>query len=546
MSASSKKKLRNEQNAAKMTEKQLAEQAEAKKLKTITAAFVVGLILILAIAIFAGASKFIANNGIREKNTVAVTINEHDISNAELNYYYIDAINKFYNDYGSYISLFGLDVTKPLNEQVVDEESGLTWADDFVTSAIDSAKSTYALADAAKEAGHELTEEELKSVDSAVSNMKAMAMLYGYGDLDTYLKTMYGKGASEESYRAYYEMNVLASSYYTAYAEGLTYDAAALQAGYDEAPAEYSAYSYNYYFLNANSFRQGGTEDEEGNVTYSEKEKAAAVKACEEAAKSLIVEENKTVEALDLAIDALSINADTDAASTPCDDLSYGSLNATIRDWVTDPARKAGDLEMIPSTTTSKDDDGNEVVTTTGYYVVLFRGINDNTFALKNVRHILVAFEGGTVDQATQQTVYSDEEKAAAKAKAEELLAQWQAGDATEDSFAALANEKSADGDGTTGGLYEDVYPGQMVANFDAWCYEEGRTHGDTGIVESPYGYHVMFFVSDSETNYRDFQVENHLREHDLGDWYTALIEAAVVTDGKTEYLSKDLVLSNS
>ena len=53
MSASSKKKLRNELNAAKMTERQLAEQAEAKKLKLMTVSFtaVLALILVVAVAI---------------------------------------------------------------------------------------------------------------------------------------------------------------------------------------------------------------------------------------------------------------------------------------------------------------------------------------------------------------------------------------------------------------------------------------------------------------------------------------------------------------
>ena len=545
MSASSKKKLRNEQNAAMLTERQQAEQKEAKKLKAITTAFVAGMALILAIAVFVGATQFITNNGIREKNTVALTVNDRQISNAELNYFYIDAINEFYNNYGSYISLFGLDVTKPLNEQVVDEETGLTWADDFTSSAIESAKATYTLVDAANAAGYPLTEEMQTQVDSALSNIKAYALIYGYGDLDTYLKAMYGLGASEESYRAYYEANLLANSYYNDYAEGLTYDSAALKAAYDENPAEYSAYSYNYYYLTASSFREGGTTDEEGNVTYSEEEKAAAVAACEEVAKSLISEEITTVEALDAAIAALEINADSTASSTAINDTAYSSVNSVMRDWVTSTDRKAGDLEMIASTSTSTDEEGNETVTTNGYYVVLFRGINDNSFALKNVRHILVAFEGGTTDESTGTTTYSDAEKLDAMQKAEELLAQWKAGEATEESFAALANEKSADGDGTTGGLYENVYPGQMVSSFEDWCYDEDNTPGTTGVIESEYGYHVMYFVGDSETNYRDFQVESDLRYADTEAWYTGLIEATVATEGDTSYLAKDMVLSN-
>jgi len=545
MSASSKKKLRNQQNAAMLTERQQAEQKEAKKLKIMTTAFVAGMALILAIAVFVGVSQFISSNGIREKNTVALTVNDRKISNAELNYFYIDSINEFCNNYGSYISLFGLDVTKPLNEQVVDEETGLTWADDFINSANESAKATYTLVDAANAAGYTLSEAEQSQVNSALSNIKAYALIYGYGDLDTYLKAMYGMGATEESYRAYYEANLLASSYYNAYSEGLTYDSAALKAAYDENPAEYSAYSYNNYYLTASSFRKGGTEDEEGNVIYSEEEKAAAVAACEEVAKSLLSGDIKTAEDFDAAIAALEINAGSTASSIASDDIAYASINSVIRDWVVSTDRKAGDLEMIPSNSTSTDEEGNETTVTNGYYVVLFRGVNDNAFALKNIRHILVAFEGGTTDESTGTTTYSEAEKIAAMEAAEELLAQWKAGEATEESFAALANEKSADGDGTTGGLYEDVYPGQMVDNFEAWAYEEGRKTGDTGVIESPYGYHVMYFVSDSDTNYRDFQVESHLRSHDTEDWYTGLIEAAVVTEGNTAYIAKNMILSN-
>ena len=54
MSASSKKKLHNEQQAAKLTERQLAEQKEAKKLKLYTTIFVTVLVALLVIAVVFG------------------------------------------------------------------------------------------------------------------------------------------------------------------------------------------------------------------------------------------------------------------------------------------------------------------------------------------------------------------------------------------------------------------------------------------------------------------------------------------------------------
>lgn len=112
-----------------------------------------------------------------------------------------------------------------------------------------------------------------------------------------------------------------------------------------------------------------------------------------------------------------------------------------------------------------------------------------------DVRHILIGVKGGTTDE-TGVTTYSDEEWAACEAEAQAVLDQWLAGDKTEDSFAALANEKSEDpGSNTTGGLYENVYQGQMVEPFETWCFDESRQYGDYGLVQTSYGYHVMFYV---------------------------------------------------
>ena len=118
----------------------------------------------------------------------------------------------------------------------------------------------------------------------------------------------------------------------------------------------------------------------------------------------------------------------------------------------------------------------------------------DGTYV--SVRHILVMPEGGTTGE-DGTTTYSDEEWAACEKKAQEILDEWLAGDATEDSFAALAEEKSEDpGSSTNGGLYENVAKGQMVEPFEDWCFDETRAAGDYGLVKTKYGYHVMYFVS--------------------------------------------------
>lgn len=112
-----------------------------------------------------------------------------------------------------------------------------------------------------------------------------------------------------------------------------------------------------------------------------------------------------------------------------------------------------------------------------------------------DVRHILLSVEGGTTD-ATGVTTYSEEDWENCRAAAQAVLDEWLAGEATEDSFAALANTYSTDpGSYTNGGLYTGVKQGQMVETFDAWCFDESRQAGDYGLVQTNYGYHIMYFV---------------------------------------------------
>ena len=542
MSASSKKKLRNELEAAKLTERQIAEQKEAKKVKLYTVAFVAVLAVLIVVAAVIGVTQTITTSGMREKNTVAMSVNGTDLSNAELNYFYIDVLNNFYSQNGSYASLFGLDLTKPLNEQPYDDSTGQTWADYFLESAKTNATAVYAVSQAAEAAGHTLSDEDVLSVETAISNITMYGTMYGYGDAESYLKAMYGNGATLEGYRSYVEKTLMANSFQNAYAESLNFEDADLRSAEAENYDEYSSFAYNYYYLAASRFQEGGTTAEDGTVTYSDEEKAAAVVAAEEAAKSLISEEITTIEALDAAIAALPVNAENaSAASTRYDAQRYTSITADIAQWLSDDSRKEGDMTIISNVST--DAEGKETIN--GYYVVRFERADDNAFALKNVRHILVGFEGGTTDETTGATTYSDDEKAAAKTAAEEILNEWKSGEATEASFAGLAAEKSTDtGSTANGGLYEDIYPGQMVTAFEDWCYDDSRKAGDTGIVETEYGYHIMYFCGNSEETYRDFMIRSELTSDAITEWYNGIVDGASVTDGEIKYLSLDMVLS--
>ena len=673
MSASSKKKLRKEQQAASMTQKQQAAKKEATKLKIYTISF--WIVIALCVSIVAGIALKSPVTVAMERMTTAVEVGDYKISATELNYFYIDAINQYCNEYSSYLSYL-LDTSTPLSEQVIDQTTGKTLADNFVESAINQAKNTYALYDAAKAAGYELPEDEAKAMKELYDSMDGYAKDKGYRNATKYLQSIYGKGASEKSYKAYYEVTALASSYYSAHSKELkdSYKPADLRAFEAEKEYEYNSYSYASFYLNLDKFKEGGTKDEEGNVSYTQAELEAAQKALKEAAEKLANADNNTVEKLNAAIAELekameeskedddkkeedkkeedktdpttpettpsestdpseeptdasepeasvdssepSAEADepeaqtdeseteptdpsdeptdpsdepTDPSDEPTDpseesagaseeptdaskpseddkeddkdddkeddkkystateneDVLYSKISSVMQEWIRDSARKNGDIEAIPYETSTTDADGKEVKTLKGYYIVLFKSVNDNNYALANVRHILVAFEGGTKDSSGNVT-YSSTEKETAKKQAEALLEQWKKGDANEDSFAALANKESDDGDGTTGGLYEDVYPGQMVTNFNDWCFDEARKPGDTGIVETEYGYHVMFYSKDSEEIYRDYMITADKLTEDMEAWQKTLNDGISCKEKNTKYINRDLIIDGS
>lgn len=97
-----------------------------------------------------------------------------------------------------------------------------------------------------------------------------------------------------------------------------------------------------------------------------------------------------------------------------------------------------------------------------------------------SVRHILLMTQGKT-----------EAEKAAAKTKIEDILAQAKAGA----DFAELAKTYSEDpGSKDNGGLYENFPRGQMVKPFEdaAFSVPVGQI---SGVIETPYGYHILQVV---------------------------------------------------
>lgn len=544
MSASDKKKIRKEQSAALLTEKQMQEKAEAKKLRNQTIGFVVAMILIVCVVLTVLAVRTVNNSGIIQRNTVAITLDGKEISSADLNYYYVDAINDFYNQqYESfqdstddYLKAMGLDTTKPLSEQIFDEEAEepITWAQYFVDIAIEQAKSDYALYDMAKaDSEFALPEEEQENLDNAVNNIETYAKLFGYSSGNQYVRAMYGYGSTVDNYSDYLEREAYATAYYNAHEDALIYEDAAIREYEADKKVEYNSYSYTAAYLSYTYFLQGGTKDEDGKITYSEEDnnaaRAAMKAAAEDLAKATSVEELKT------KVDALKLTEGSTVKVDEKKNTLYSSVDHVIRDWLTSADRKAGDISAIANETTTEGEDP----VTNGYYVVIFQGVSDNVVPMGNVRHLLVKFD------AEDEENVSDEEKAAAKEKADGYLKTWKEGDATEESFIELVKEHSDDSSAESGGLFEDIHPNSSyVEPFLNWSIAPERKAGDAEVIETEFGYHVMYFVKAGELTYRDYMLTNNMRTEDQEEWFNGIVEAVEAKEVNISKLDLDKVIS--
>ena len=122
----------------------------------------------------------------------------------------------------------------------------------------------------------------------------------------------------------------------------------------------------------------------------------------------------------------------------------------------------------------------------------------------RNIRHILFT-----------NTTYADD------TAVNEVYAEWEAAGFTEEKFLELNNLYNEDSSITNGGLYENVQEGQMVTEFNDWMFDSSRKTSDHGIVETTYGWHIMYYAGESE--YAAWQAEalGALQQND----YTKMVE---------------------
>lgn len=510
MSASTKKKQRIAAREAGTDKKILAAQKEAElkaQSKRRWTLGTIGVVLLIAVILF-------LNSGFLYKSTTALSIGDADYSPAQVNYQYANQFFNMANQYGSYASMMGLDTSNGvsgLDEQECPMLEDGTWKDYFMDQTMTAMTQMKAIEDYAKANGITLSEEDLASLDAEFAELDDMVKTQGYSNVNNFFGTNYGNGVNAKLAREASELSTLVNRTVVGFTEALEYTADELDAQYESYEGAQDYYEYSYYYIAAET-----VEAEDGTTAATDETKAAAEKTANEildAYNALGVteeEDDETAEPQLMDVEtrlnaALAENGvEAECISTRSSGQSLGSY----KDWILS-LPEAGEATVI------SNDAG------TGFYVVAFTAHDANDYNVANVRHVLIQAV------ADESGMYTDEAKAEAKARAEELYEEWKAGEATEEGFAAMANEYSEDaGSNTKGGLYENVMRGQMVAEFDEFCFE-GHKSGDTAIVYGESvgyaGYHIMYFVGEGE-NCRDYIARADLSTADTQAWIDELV----------------------
>ncbi len=468
MSASREKK--NRRNTVDVTPVEAPKKGMNKGLKR-ALTIVVSVVLIAAIVFFSMVSL-----AFFEKHTTAVVADGHKLSPAMMNFFYVNETNEMASYLGSTLST---DV--PLSEQAYPGDEFETWADYFLDYAAHRAADTYAIYDDAMANGFTLSESGKANIESELSMTELYAQVYGVS-ANAMVANNFGTGTTMKLYEEYLTINAVVNEYTAAKSSEPTYTSTQLNEYYGENKEDFDGVTFRYFSVTPSVLDQAEGEED--------------LAACEEAANAIAEAGKGNEEGYLEAVKAYMTEEDAANAetSTLFEDTIIASCSDEFHEWLSDDARVEGDIFVV-----AEDE--------TGYAVLYFVRNEDHTFQMPNVRHILISADS-SADEAT---------KAEAEAKAQEILDQYLAGDQTEEAFAELAKANSAD-NAEAGGLYENIAPGTMVDSFDAWCYDEARQVGDTGIVETKYGYHVMYFSGYGDT-YQDSMVENAMRNKDYSAW---------------------------
>ncbi len=372
-------------------------------------------------------------------------------------------LNSYYRSFISSNPLtlgqIGLDPTRELDEQMYSEE--YTWLDYFLFYISDTLKQQIILAEAAKAAGFELSENDLAEIDRQIAYINEKAASSG-NPIDYLIQNNYGKCVNEHTIRKCLNLTTLAMRYSNKIVNDYSFSDKEFEDYFNANTKEILSFSYIRYQVNSDDMETAKSDftsakNEEDFVALIKKYAAATVYDADDEYMEKLLSESYVYGA------------------------GYAE-DSEFADWAFEEGRKPYDVY------TEKTDDGKLMVAMAlpasdeAYSEVLWR----DTTPVHNIESIFFA-----------EPVYKTEE--AAKEKAEEVFKTL---DKNSD-FDALINEYD-------GGVSSNLIKGASPGAIEDWVFDESRKTGDIGLVTvEDTGTYIIRLLDDGVAAWKHFTLQN-------------------------------------
>lgn len=508
-------------NAHSMEARNTAKKVVNKVISIVLCAVIVLGVVAFSLNYYGALQRVIKIGGVGSDQSVTI---------AEYEYYYMRAYNQvryqaqYYQYYYQTSNGYDLSLTPEEQTQTTKDADGneITWAEKLHEDTLEIIQLHKAYYNEALKMGLKLTKADEAFIDKQIEDLRDEAKSAGSNSsssnsenkvtysLNAYLRKVYGGSINERFLRKQLKIQVLAQKYLTERTNEIAkgYDQKDIDAEYKKDTTAYDFVTFRAYTFKTTELTKEDNETDDALKARQAKANAEVKKNANDFYNAVTNDATFTAKAKELNKDTADYNVDKETKYSMLKSTAQSTFSEDAAKWLFDSSTKVGSKKLF-------SDEEN------GKYIVVLALSKPHQEQTVTARHILFQ----TKDQNSGNDL-SEEEIAKKKTQAEDVLKKFNEGDKTEDSFAALANEYNEDtGSSSNGGLYEHIYPGQMVTEFNDWVFDANRKAGDVELVETDYGYHIIYFVAKDGKDYYDSAIRSSKANEDIETETKALQE---------------------
>lgn len=421
-------------------------------------------------------------------NGTYVVVDGEKVSRVEFDYNYYTVLNSYMAQNSYLLSLMGVSLDGDLSAQMYSDT--MSWQDYFEEMAVDNLTSGIAMRRAMEASG--FTYDESKDYDDFVEALRQAASEGGVSFND-YISEYFGPYATLNRLEKYIRENLKVSAYFEEVSDSKMPGDDEIQAYYAENKNSYDLVDYHMLTVDA----ELPTEPTELADPAEETEDDGAAEGEESVYEPSQAEIDAAMELAKEEADELEKTVGTEGEAYT--GMSQTGVSYLLTEWLFDSVRTKGDTTVIEDSYSHR------------YYVVSFDDRYINPAVSVNVRAVL------TLDGNGQA-----------------ILDEWMAGDATEDSFAALA-DKYNDSSlvlSEEGGLFEGLSTSSMSEELSGWLSDASRAYGDTVVItpENEGITYVFYYLGAGDPEWK-VSVREILLNKIMSEYVTGLTDGMEIED---------------